>query len=194
LLQEVGLSADDLYRYPHEFSGGQRQRINIARAMSLRPEFVVCDEPVSALDVSVQAQVINLLIDLREAHRLSYLFISHDLSVVSSISHRIAVMYLGRIVETGPSSDVIGCPKHPYTRALISAAPQLGVRKTDRVPLRGETPSPAAPPPGCRFHPRCPESMEICRIQAPQESVINERRVWCHLYEQNISLTKGRIQ
>ncbi len=156
LLREVGLDADALYRYPHEFSGGQRQRINVARAISLRPDFIVCDEAVSALDVSVQAQVINLMIDLREKYGLAYLFISHDLSVVSNIAGRVAVMYLGRVVEEGPTDSIIRDPLHPYTRALIRAVPVPGVRREKAPPLKGETPSPLAPPPGCRFHPRCP--------------------------------------
>lgn len=183
LLKDVGLSDDALYRYPHEFSGGQRQRINIARAISLKPKFIVCDEPVSALDVSVQAQVINLLMVLRDTYQLSYLFISHDLSVVSSISHRIAVMYLGRLVEVGPTSEVIFSPKHPYTKALIDSVPQPGVYKQTRIPLKGETPSPAAPPSGCRFHPRCREAIEQCRNVEPVETKINDCQVWCHLYQ-----------
>ncbi|NJL59388.1 MAG: ABC transporter ATP-binding protein [Desulfobacteraceae bacterium] len=183
LLAEVGLDADALYRYPHEFSGGQRQRINIARAISLKPDFIVCDEPVSALDVSVQAQVINLLTDLRDAYHLSYLFISHDLSVVSTISHRIAVMYLGKIVEYGNTRDMICSPKHPYTQALISAVPHIGSHKDKKIVLSGEMPSPSDPPPGCRFHPRCPQVMEICKSRIPAETRIGTQKVWCLMYE-----------
>jgi oligopeptide/dipeptide ABC transporter ATP-binding protein len=182
LLAEVGLEADAMYRYPHEFSGGQRQRISIARAISLRPDLIVCDEPVSALDVSVQAQIINLLMDLREAYHLSYLFISHDLSVVSTISQQVAVMYLGKIIEYGATADVIRNPKHPYTKALISAVPRPGKPKEKRIVLSGETPSPSNPPPGCRFHPRCPQMMEICRHDVPPEIMIESRQVCCHLY------------
>ena len=182
LLAEVGLSADALHRYPHEFSGGQRQRINIARAVSLRPDLVVCDEPVSALDVSVQAQVINLLMDLRDRHGLAYLFISHDLSVVRNIADRVAVMYLGKLMELGPAGEIIGDPHHPYTRALISAIPRPGVKRSRRIVLAGETPSPVAPPPGCRFHTRCPEVMAICRREIPPETIMGSRHVWCHLY------------
>jgi len=182
LLAEVGLEADAMYRYPHEFSGGQRQRVSIARAISLRPDMIVCDEPVSALDVSVQAQIINLFMDLREAYHLSYLFISHDLSVVSTISHQVAVMYLGKIIEYGSTADVIRNPKHPYTQALISAVPRPGKPKEKRIILSGETPSPSNPPSGCRFHPRCPQMMEICTHQIPIESIVESRKVCCHLY------------
>ncbi len=182
LLAEVGLDGDVIYRYPHEFSGGQRQRISIARAISLRPDFIVCDEPVSSLDVSVQAQIINLLLDLRERHDLSYLFISHDLSVVGYVADRIAVMYLGRMVEMGPAGDVVEDPLHPYSQALLSAAPAPGVYRKKRIILSGETPSPVAPPPGCVFHPRCPKTMPVCRKEVPLETVSGNRRVWCHLY------------
>ncbi len=186
LMNEVGLDDDAIYRYPHEFSGGQRQRINIARAIALRPDFIICDEPVSALDVSVQAQVINLLMDLRDTYNLSYLFISHDLSVVSTISNRVAVMYLGRIVESGLTCDVINNPMHPYTKALINAVPEpgpyKGEHKKEKIILKGEMPSPSAPPSGCMFHTRCPEVMKICRKQKPKETRSGRHQVWCHLY------------
>lgn len=182
LLKEVGLAADSIYRFPHEFSGGQRQRISIARAIALRPEFIICDEAVSALDVSIQAQIINLLISLQQRYRLSYLFISHDLSVVSNIADRIAVMYLGRIVESGKTSDIIQNPLHPYTKALISAVPVPGKKGIQRTLLKGETPSASSPPSGCRFHPRCPDAMEICNSKAPVRENAHGREVWCHLY------------
>ncbi len=185
LMNEVGLDKDAIYRYPHEFSGGQRQRINIARAISLRPDFIVCDEPVSALDVSVQAQVINLLMDLQARYNLSYLFISHDLSVVSNIASRVAVMYLGKIVEYGQTRDIINDPIHPYTKALISAVPEPGVKKKKRIVLKDETPSPSAPPSGCKFHPRCPEAIGICRKKEPQGICSGSRQVWCHLYKRD---------
>jgi oligopeptide/dipeptide ABC transporter ATP-binding protein len=182
LMGDVGLDSDALYRYPHEFSGGQRQRINIARAVSLKPDFIVCDEPVSALDVSIQAQIINLLIELREKYGLAYLFISHDLSVVSHIASRIAVMYLGRIVEFGQTGDIIFRSRHPYTKALIAAVPVPGSQRSQKAALSGMTPSPADPPPGCHFHPRCPEVMPICREKTPKETVDADHRVRCHLY------------
>jgi oligopeptide/dipeptide ABC transporter ATP-binding protein len=182
LLGEVGLDEDALFRYPHEFSGGQRQRINIARAISLRPDFIVCDEPVSALDVSVQAQVVNLLVTLKDKFNLSYLFISHDLSVVSNISNRVAVMYLGKIVEQGPVGEVIGDPMHPYTRALISAVPLPGAHRSKKIVLEGEIPSPSNPPAGCRFHTRCPEVMNRCVDIVPEKTISGKRQVWCHLY------------
>jgi oligopeptide/dipeptide ABC transporter ATP-binding protein len=167
LLKEVGLGPDALHRYPHEFSGGQRQRISVARAISMRPRLVVCDEPVSALDVSVQAQVINLLMDLRDSHGLAYLFISHDLNVVRHISQRVAVMYLGRIVEQGDTEGVIGSPRHPYTRALLSAVPRFSAEPSRRIVLSGDVPSPSRPPPGCHFHPRCPYAVDACRLTDP---------------------------
>jgi len=168
LLSEVGLSAETARRFPAELSGGQRQRVAIARALATRPRFVVCDEPVSSLDVSIAAQVLNLLVDLKEKHFLSYLFISHDLAVVSGIADRIAVLYLGRIVEEGRAADVIGRPLHPYSATLVSAAPEPDPRApVRRIPLAGEPPSPSAPPPGCAFHPRCPIARPRCREETP---------------------------
>jgi oligopeptide/dipeptide ABC transporter ATP-binding protein len=167
LLTDVGLDADALHRYPHEFSGGQRQRIGVARAVSLRPKLIVCDEAVSALDVSVQAQVLNLLMDLRDKYALSYLFISHDLSVVRQVADRTCVMYLGRIVESGPTDAVIREPAHPYTQALVSAIPRVGISGVRRLVLAGDVPSPASPPPGCHFHTRCPHVIAACRARQP---------------------------
>ena len=180
LLQDVGLDATALHRYPFEFSGGQRQRISVARALALQPKLIICDEAVSALDVSVQAQVINLLLDLREKYRLSYLFISHDLSVVRFLSDRIAVMYLGRIVEEGPAEAVMDRPLHPYTQALVSAIPVPGQPRRDRVVLQGELPSPANPPPGCPFHTRCPIERPECRAAFPDVRTAGATRVACH--------------
>lgn len=169
LMTEVGLDPESRYRYPHEFSGGQRQRLSIARAISMEPEFIVCDEPVSALDVSVQAQIIKLLVALREQRRLSYLFISHDLSVVRLIAQKVAVMYLGRIVEFGNAQAVLSAPLHPYTQALVSAIPVPGKSsRTDRILLPGELPSPANPPSGCAFHTRCPHARPECAAQRPE--------------------------
>ena len=168
LLSLVGLSPEHARRFPHEFSGGQRQRIGIARALALHPSFVVCDEPVSALDVSVQAQVVNLLLELQEKLGLAYLFISHDLHLVEFFADRVAVMYLGRIVETAPAKALYRRPRHPYTRALLAASPSLdGEGHHRRAPLQGELPSPLAPPPGCTFHPRCPFAVDRCRAEAP---------------------------
>lgn len=167
LLAEVGMNADGLHRYPHEFSGGQRQRISVARAISLQPEFIVCDEAVSALDVSIRAQVLNLLLDLRTRHGLAYLFISHDLSVVRHIAERVAVMYLGQIVEIGTCAEVLERPAHPYTRALLSAVPVPRGPRGGGIVLRGDVPSPANPPSGCRFHPRCLFAIDACRRDEP---------------------------
>jgi oligopeptide/dipeptide ABC transporter ATP-binding protein len=169
LLDLVGLAPEHARRFPHEFSGGQRQRIGIARALALDPSFIVCDEPVSALDVSVQAQVVNLLVELQERLGLAYLFISHDLHLVEFLADRVAVMYLGRIVETQPAASLYRRPRHPYTQALLAASPSLDRdrrRRRDAAPI-GELPSPLAPPAGCHFHPRCPFAMERCREETP---------------------------
>ena len=168
LVEKVGLRAADLDKYPHEFSGGQRQRISIARALCVRPELIVADEPVSALDVSIQAQVINLMEDLKKEFNLSYIFISHDLSVVEHISDRIAVMYLGTIVELAPAESFSISPRHPYTAALLRAVPMPDPhRKTEPFPMEGDVPSPIDPPPGCAFHPRCSHAFERCRAERP---------------------------
>jgi oligopeptide/dipeptide ABC transporter ATP-binding protein len=167
LLEDVGLKREMADRFPHQFSGGQRQRIGIARALSVEPSLLVADEAVSSLDVSVQAQILNLLKDLQARHHLTYLFISHDLGVVEYMSHRIAVMYLGEIVEIGSSTQVYREPLHPYTRALLSAVPTLDPNRRERIRLHGEPPDPADPPPGCKFHPRCPIAQSICRTDKP---------------------------
>jgi oligopeptide/dipeptide ABC transporter ATP-binding protein len=183
LLAQVGLDPNYVNRYPHEFSGGQRQRIGIARALSLDPKFIVCDEAVSALDVSIQAQVINLLMDLRDERGLSFLFVAHDLSVVRHISHRVAVMYLGKIVELAPTREVFHNPRHPYTKALLSAVPRADpTAKIDRVVLQGDVPSPLNPPPGCAFHTRCPAVMDHCKTEAPPlRDVGGGHSYTCHL-------------
>ncbi|MED4782141.1 dipeptide ABC transporter ATP-binding protein [Brevibacillus choshinensis] len=183
LLQVVGLHSYHAKRYAHEFSGGQRQRIGIARALALNPKLIVADEPVSALDVSIQSQVINLLQDLQEQFQLTYLFIAHDLSVVKHISDRVGVMYLGRIVELADKNDLYDSPMHPYTKALLSAVPVPNpLIKKERIVLQGDVPSPANPPSGCTFHPRCSECMDICRTEKPAFQEVNGRYVACHLY------------
>jgi len=182
LLDLVGLPARSVTRYPFEFSGGQRQRIGIARSIALNPKLIICDEPVSALDVSIQSQILNLLIDLQKEFNLSYLFIAHDLAVVKHISDRIAIMYLGRIVETGEGESIYRTARHPYTQSLISAIPVPDPHhKTQRQILVGDVPSPINPPSGCAFHTRCPQVMDICRQQAPSLS-LEVQAVSCHLY------------
>lgn len=182
-IRVVGLHPSQLDRYPHQFSGGQRQRIGIARALMLRPALIVADEPVSALDVSIQSQILNLLQDLQERFGMTYIFISHDLGVVEHISDRVAVMYLGEIVELASKEELFRNPLHPYTRALISAIPVTDPdEKKERIILQGDLPSPANPPKGCRFHPRCQSCMDICRTKMPAETMVNGQMVKCHLY------------
>ncbi len=180
LLLQVGLSPDDGDKYPHEFSGGQRQRISIARALAGEPDLLICDEPTSALDVSVQAQILNLMTDLQRRLGLTYVFISHNLAVVSQVADRVGVMYLGRIVETAAAADLFSRPRHPYTRMLLDAVPDLQMSGKPRTPVAGEVPNPLAPPPGCAFHPRCPHANERCRREVP--AVIND--VACHAVEE----------
>ena len=189
LLEYVGLSPTYHSRYPHEFSGGQRQRIGIARALAMEPKFIVCDEPVSALDVSIQAQILNLLQDLKDEHNLSYLFISHDLHVVQHVANRVAVMYLGNLAEVAPVDELFRTPKHPYTQALISANPIPDPTvKTEQILLPGDVPSPLNPPTGCRFHTRCSHVMDHCKTTEPPLIHIGDgktkHQVWCHLYDQ----------
>ena len=183
LLRAVGLDPAYHERYPHEFSGGQRQRIGIARALAVEPKLIVCDEPVSALDVSVQAQIVNLLMDLQQQHGLAYLFIAHDLAVVEHISHRIMVMYLGRAVEVAESKQLVRAPRHPYTKALLSAVPVVDPDgKRQRIMLPGDVPSPIAPPPGCPFHPRCPIQEARCAVDVPTLREVEPGHwVSCHL-------------
>jgi peptide/nickel transport system ATP-binding protein len=180
LLVRVGLSPADGERYPHEFSGGQRQRISIARALSSEPDFLVCDEPTSALDVSVQAQILNLMKTLQERLGLTYLFISHNLAVVRHMSDRLGVMYLGRIVEIGPGEAIFATPRHPYTRLLLDAIPDLEMVGRARTPVGGEVPSPIDPPPGCAFHPRCPLANARCRAERPEPAPAGPVLVACH--------------
>jgi oligopeptide transport system ATP-binding protein len=184
LLAMVGMSADAMDRRPHEFSGGQRQRIGIARALAVNPRFLVLDEPVSALDVSIQAQIINLLQDLQEKLKLTYLFIAHDLRVVEHISNRVAIMYLGKIVEIASRDEIYLNPRHPYTRALLSAIPTIDAsNKPERIKLPGEMPSPINPPPGCAFHPRCPYAQDVCtKVEPKLETGRGGHAVACHVF------------
>lgn len=184
ILEKVGIHREKMRCFPHEFSGGQRQRIGIARALILNPKLIICDEPVSALDVSIQAQVINLLSDLKQEFQLSYIMIAHDLSVVNHVSNRIAVMYLGKIIELTTNKELLANPLHPYTQALMSAVPILDPdKKKKRIILKGDVPSPINPPSGCRFHPRCPKMQEICSQFEPKwAEVATNHFVMCHLY------------
>jgi peptide/nickel transport system ATP-binding protein len=184
LLASVGLTVRDGEKYPHEFSGGQRQRISIARALASEPDFLVCDEPTSALDVSVQAQILNLMRDLQQRMGLTYLFISHNLAVVRHMADRLGVMYLGRIVEQGPAERVFARPRHPYTRLLLDAIPDLEQIGRSRTPVGGELPSPISPPPGCPFHPRCPLANDRCRSEKPAHIVADGVQVACHAVEE----------
>jgi peptide/nickel transport system ATP-binding protein len=180
LLVQVGLSADDGDKYPHEFSGGQRQRISIARALAGEPDLLLCDEPTSALDVSVQAQILNLMTDLQRRLSLTFVFISHNLAVVSQVADRVGVMYLGRVVELGNASSLFAQPRHPYTRMLLDAVPDLQMSGKPRTPVAGEVPNPLEPPPGCVFHPRCPHANERCRVERPRTI----DAVACHAVEE----------
>ncbi len=192
MMTSVGLRPEHYDRYPHMFSGGQRQRIAIARALMLDPEILVLDEPVSALDVSIQAQVLNLLADLQERHNLAYLFISHDLSVVRHIANEVMVMYLGRVVEQGPRDVIFANPQHPYTKALLSATPQPNPDvKRERIVLKGELPSPLNPPSGCTFHPRCPLAFEHCKMVSPALLAHEGSLVACHAVNQSQADTKA---
>ncbi|HEY6896991.1 MAG TPA: ABC transporter ATP-binding protein, partial [Rhodocyclaceae bacterium] len=183
LMQQVGLSPEMATRFPHEFSGGQRQRIAIARSLAANPQLLICDEPTSALDVSVQAQILNLLKELQARLGLAYLFITHNIAVVDYLAHEVAVMYLGRIVETGSADEILRTPKHPYTAALIAAVPRLDGERGEVLTVGGEQPSPSNPPTGCHFHPRCPRAMEECRVTYPGETRISATQVVrCHLY------------
>jgi peptide/nickel transport system ATP-binding protein len=182
LLSLVGLDPRDAGKFPHEFSGGQRQRIAIARALASEPEFIVCDEPTSALDVSVQAQVLNLLRDLQERLGLTYLFISHNLAVVRHMATRVGVLYLGRLVEEAPAHELFSEPKHPYTKMLLDAVPDIGMEGIEREPIAGEIPNPINPPPGCHFNPRCPHVMAHCRTEVPPLYEVGRTKVLCHLF------------
>lgn len=185
LLTQVGLVPEDGEKYPHQFSGGQRQRVSIARALSGQPEFLVCDEPTSALDVSVQAQILNLMSELQARLGLTYLFISHNLAVVSHIADRIGVMYLGRLVEIADAQDLFARPRHPYTRMLLDAVPDLEMSGRQRTPVAGEVPNPLAPPAGCAFHPRCPHANDRCRTESPRLIAHENAATACHAVEEN---------
>ncbi|MBL4615793.1 MAG: ABC transporter ATP-binding protein [Magnetovibrio sp.] len=182
IFEQCGIDDSLTKRYPHQFSGGQRQRFGIARALAMQPDLVICDEPVAALDVSIQAQIINLFMDLRKQKNLAYLFISHDLSVVRHLCDRVAVMYLGRIVEQGPVDQVLDNPRHPYTQALKASSPKISTGKRNFEPIRGEIPSPLDPPSGCHFHPRCPKANEQCLREMPKPQRLSETMsISCHL-------------
>mgnify|MGYP000430474972 CR=1 FL=1 len=184
-MRKVGLDPDYMRRYPHQFSGGQRQRIGIARALAVKPEFLVCDEAVAALDVSIQAQILNLFMDLREEFGLTYLFISHDLGVVEHIADRVVIMYLGRVVEVAPTEELFASPNHPYAQALLREVPRLDQHKRSFHPVKGEIPSPLNPPSGCHFHPRCPHAMDRCRSEIPRLKKIAPGRISaCHLNDE----------
>ena len=187
LLTQVGLSPNDGEKFPHEFSGGQRQRVSIARSLSSEPDFLVCDEPTSALDVSVQAQILNLMRDLQQRLQLTYLFISHNLSVVRHMSDELGVMYLGRIVEQGPGESIFSNPRHPYTRLLLEAIPDLEMTGRDRTAVGGEVPSPINPPSGCPFHPRCPLANDRCKAERPAHTRAGDVLVACHAVEEGRS-------
>jgi peptide/nickel transport system ATP-binding protein len=187
LLESVGLAAADAQKFPHQFSGGQRQRISIARALATQPEFLVCDEPTSALDVSVQAQVLNIMKDLQRRHGLTYLFISHNLAVVRHVSDQVGVMYLGRLVEHADKAELFARPRHPYTRMLLDAIPDIRMTGRARTPVQGEVPNPLSPPTGCAFHPRCPHADARCKSERPALTEFQGIRVACH------AVVEGRI-
>ncbi|RZI86948.1 MAG: ATP-binding cassette domain-containing protein, partial [Variovorax sp.] len=184
LLRSVGLSPLDMVKYPHQFSGGQRQRISIARALATAPEFLVCDEPTSALDVSVQAQVLNIMKDLQRERGLTYLFISHNLAVVRHVSDQVGVMYLGRLVEVSEKRTLFATPRHPYTRMLLDAIPQMHATGRARTPVQGEVPNPLSPPAGCAFHPRCPHANARCSAERPKLQSFEGIQVACHAVEE----------
>ncbi len=190
LLSLVGLDARDGQKFPHEFSGGQRQRIAIARALASDPQFIVCDEPTSALDVSVQAQVLNLLRDLQERLGLTYLFISHNLAVVRHVATRVGVLYLGRLVEEAPARELFAAPKHPYTKMLLDAVPDIEMEGKERLAIAGEIPNPVNPPLGCHFHPRCPFVMEHCSTDTPPAHLVGDAAVRCHLFAEDHTKTR----
>jgi len=184
LLLQVGLAAADAEKFPHQFSGGQRQRVSIARALATEPDFLVCDEPTSALDVSVQAQVLNIMKELQVRRGLTYLFISHNLAVVRHVSDQVGVMYLGRLVELSDKGTLFSAPRHPYTRMLLDAIPDIHMSGRSRTPVQGEVPNPLDPPRGCTFHPRCPHANDRCRVERPALSMIDGIRVACHAVEE----------
>jgi peptide/nickel transport system ATP-binding protein len=194
LLGQVGLAPEDAERYPHEFSGGQRQRISIARALAAHPEFLVCDEPTSALDVSVQAQILNLMSELQERLGLTYLFISHNLAVVAHVADRVGVMYLGRLVELADATELFARPRHPYTRLLLDAIPDLEMSGTPRTPIAGEVPNPLAPPQGCAFHPRCPHAEARCKIETPVLRHYAATLAACHALEESRLQAAARVK